>query len=114
MPRTPATAKSPRIDQATWLEHFQTIAEAKRAHKETGEVLSAAKRAAKDAGMDMQVLKLAEGLYDLDSEEADSRVRDVFQKLEWLGRPLGAQGELFAETAAVPPKKRANGLGVTH
>jgi hypothetical protein len=95
MRQTLSDAKSHNIEPATWQKHFQAICDAKRKHRETGEIVSAAKKAAKDAGIDMKVLKLTEDLAALESDEATERMRNLCQNMIWLGKPIGSQGELF-------------------
>jgi hypothetical protein len=104
MVQTLPEEKSHTVDPAVWLRHFQAICDAKRAHRETAEIVSAAKKAAKGAGMNMRVLKLTEDLAALDTDEATVQMRHVFQNMIWLGKPLGTQGDLFPTKMAAPEK----------
>jgi hypothetical protein len=97
-----AEARSHNVPPDTFLRHYREIRDAKDAHADTGMALARAKKAAKGDGIDLDALKLLEKFADLDTDEAEMRLRHLRLYAEWIELPIGAQNDMFGQPP--PPK----------
>lgn len=92
-----AEATSHNVPPATFLQHWREIRTCKDAHADTGMALARAKKAAKSAGIDLDAFKLLEKFNDLDTDEAEMRLRHLRIYAKWIELPIGTQIRMFGE-----------------
>jgi len=97
-----AEARSHNVPPSTFLRHYREIRDCKEAHHDTGMALARAKKAAKGDGIDLDALKLLEKLADLDTDEAELRMRHLRLYAGWIELPLVTQLDMFGQP---PPSK---------
>ena len=100
-------AETPEMDgnvgRATFLECFDDVKEKLRLKKEADSALANSYKRAENAGIDRKILKKALHDAELSAEERVINDRRYRLYLDWLGKPLGTQADIFeTETAAEP------------
>jgi hypothetical protein len=96
---TLAEARSHNVRPETLQKHYRTIRDAMSAHKDTGMAVARAKKSAKADGVDLDAFKLLQQLADLDTDEADMRLRNLVRYAKYIELPLGTQVDMFRDPA---------------
>ena len=91
------TAPFTNISPATFLHHYQAIAEAAAAQKEAAAALALAKKEAKEDGVDLKAVRMVAQLAELDADGAQALLRRFGDYARWLQMPLGTQGDLWSD-----------------
>jgi ribosome modulation factor len=92
-----------------FLEIFRDLKNAQREiDAATGRKRAILKRG-KGGGIDLDAMRLMEGLAKLETEDAELRLRNLSRYLKWTESPLGKQGDLFGATDDQQPTEEARG-----
>lgn len=86
--------------RATFLEHVDNIVDKLAVKRSADSALATAYKAAEKDGLDRKDLKFAIAEGGLSSDERELRHRRRMQYLEFLGKPVGTQTDMFTEEAA--------------
>lgn len=102
-----AAAQSPNVPPETFLAHLRSIRDAKRTQEDANMAVARVKKAAKRDGIDLDAFKLMEGLAKLDEDEAELRLRHLFEYSKWANLPIGTQLDAFGDHRVPPVKTKA-------
>lgn len=100
-----AEAKSHNVTPDTFLKHYRAMRDAKRAKEDAGIAYARVQKAAKADGIDLEAYKLFERLTKIDSDEAEIQLRHAMEMMQWAGKPLGTQLDMFRVDAQEPTSK---------
>jgi hypothetical protein len=88
------------VTKATFLEFYDKFVAATIEAARTNAGLKAVKKAAKAAGIDVKELATAYKLSQQDRDTRDAAFDTRRRYMDWLGRPLGTQGEFDLSTGS--------------
>jgi hypothetical protein len=94
---------TPEDQRALFVHHRVAWAELQTKQKAVDEIAIKVKAALKKDGFTVKQMEIADQLGDLKGEaKIQGEVKDRLQVARWIGHPLGAQLDLFADMKAAP------------